>query len=97
VTRVFSKRGGLYRALDKSSVITTDPWSLTHRTITTFDHKRIEPPTIALLIEHHDMNDAGIWVWLLEEQVVWQIMKYELFVKHWEAIDLENVRRRRPA
>lgn len=86
--------GGLYRAKKKSSALTTNPWELTNRTISFLDHKRIEKNDIALLIEHAETDPAativlenvGIFVFIFNDKIVWQIMGYENFDKCWELL-----------
>lgn len=78
--------GTLYRAIGKSSAITTDPWGSLNRTITYADHRRIEPGEVVLLVEHLDMDDAGAWIWLHHDRVIWQVMSNEKFKECWKEV-----------
>lgn len=61
--------------------MTTNPWARTDRTITYADHKLINQGEVLLLIEYVDMDEAGIYIWLHEDRVVWQVLKKEVFDK----------------
>lgn len=61
---------------------------MTHRTITHADHMCLEENEIVMLIESHDMEGSGIYVWLRGPRVVWQILTDEAFEKSWEAVEL---------
>lgn len=80
--------GALFRAIGKSSAITTDPWSSSNRTITHADHTLIDPGEIVMLVEYVDMDEkAGIWIWLLREKVVWQVLSREKYDLCWEPVE----------
>lgn len=66
----------------------TDPWGLTERTITKYDHACISPGDIVLLVEYHDIDGAGIYIWLFGPRVVWQVLEDGVFKKCWKKINL---------
>jgi hypothetical protein len=86
--------GRLYKAKKRSSALTTNPWELSDRTITFLDHKTIEKNDIALLIEFSKTenivdnmsDDVGIFVFIFEDKIIWQVMNCENFDKCWEMI-----------
>jgi len=75
--------GRLYRAINNSGALTTDPWSNTRRTITCADHRRLLPGKLLLLVEYMDMNEGGVWIWLDHDRVIWQVMTHESFNQCW--------------
>ena len=77
--------GSLFRAVGKSSAITTDPWGSTDRTITHADHVVIRTGDYVLLVERATMGDkADMWIWIHQEKVVWQVMRKTKFEKCWK-------------
>lgn len=85
------KPGELFQAIGKSSAMKTDLWTKTDRTITYADHASILSGEIVLLVEYHDMGDAGIYIWLWGDRVVWQVLKDDAFAQCWKLIVLENL------
>lgn len=85
--------GDLYCSIGKSSAITTNPYGSIQRTITGADHRRIVLGEILFLVDYIDMDDAGIWVWLHHDRLIWQVMRKELFDLCWEKVDLDDKNR----
>jgi hypothetical protein len=78
--------GSLFKARKRSTTINTDPWQLSGKTIGPQDHKILEKEQIVFLIHYDNMDDHGIFVFLIGEKIVWQIMKIKEFHECWELI-----------
>lgn len=80
--------GQLFRAQRSSGALTTNPFGIPKtETITTKDHTTIDQGVFAILLQITLQTKSGIWIWLIGENIVWQIMSLEIFEKCWKEID----------
>ena len=50
-------------------------------------HTMIDQGVFTILLQASVQAKSGIWIWLIGENVVWQIMSLEIFQKYWKEID----------
>ena len=81
------KPGDLFISIKNSHALTTNPWECSNKTIGYADHLKIDLEKIAILIEYSDIQRAGIYIWLLGEKVVWQVLNDEDFEDRWKHLE----------
>ena len=80
--------GQLFCAQRSSRALTTNPFGIPKTETTTEKvHTMIDQGVFTILLQASVQAKSGIWIWLIGENVVWQIMSLEIFQKYWKEID----------